>query len=68
MTEIHGRHDPAFAPVRDAFAADVERGEELAPSVSVAWRGETVVDPWAGDAAQMLRPASAQYSSLSRRL
>lgn len=56
MTEIHGRNDAAFAPVRDAFAANFERGEELGASVSVTWRGETVVDLWAGDADEAGRP------------
>ncbi len=56
MTEIHGRHDAAFAPVRDAFAANFDRGEELGASVAVTWRGETVVDLWAGDADEAGRP------------
>jgi CubicO group peptidase (beta-lactamase class C family) len=56
VTEIHGHHDAAFAPVRDAFAANFDRGEELGASVSVTWRGETVVDLWAGDADQDGRP------------
>ncbi|AUX26401.1 EstA family serine hydrolase [Sorangium cellulosum] len=45
---IHGSCDPAFAPVRAAFASNFERFPELGAAVSVAVRGRVVVDLWAG--------------------
>lgn len=50
MTEIHGFASPRFAPVRDAFADNFERGEELGARFTVVQAGETVVDLWAGHA------------------
>lgn len=50
MTEIKGHHHAAFAPVREAFTANFDQGNEVGASVSVTWRGETVVDLWAGEA------------------
>ncbi|XXX75491.1 serine hydrolase domain-containing protein [Sorangium sp. So ce134] len=46
--ELHGSCDPAFAPVRAAFASNFERFPELGAAVSVAVRGRVVVDLWAG--------------------
>ncbi|WP_437674033.1 serine hydrolase domain-containing protein [Sorangium sp. So ce131] len=45
---IQGVCDPAFAPVRDAFAANFERFPELGAAVSAVARGRVVVDLWAG--------------------
>ncbi|WP_433930375.1 serine hydrolase domain-containing protein [Sorangium cellulosum] len=45
---LHGSCDPAFAPVRAAFAANFERFPELGAAVCVAVRGRVVVDLWAG--------------------
>jgi CubicO group peptidase (beta-lactamase class C family) len=45
---IHGSCDPAFAPVRAAFASNFERFPELGAAVCVAVRGRVVVDLWAG--------------------
>ncbi len=56
MTEIHGTVAPGFEPVRDAFAANFERGLECGASVAVTREGEFVVDLWAGDAAPGGRP------------
>jgi CubicO group peptidase (beta-lactamase class C family) len=48
MTDIHGFASPRFARVRDAFADNFERGEELGARFTVVQAGETVVDLWAG--------------------
>lgn len=48
MTEIHGTCAEGFAPVRDAFAANFDRGEEDGACVAVTLDGEPVVDLWAG--------------------
>jgi len=48
--EIHGFVAPGFEPVRDAFAANFEKGLECGASVAVTRDGEMVVDLWAGDA------------------
>ncbi|WP_437598582.1 serine hydrolase domain-containing protein [Sorangium sp. So ce590] len=45
---LHGSCDPAFAPVRAAFASNFERFPELGAAVCVAARGRVVVDLWAG--------------------
>lgn len=50
MTEIHGHTDPRFAGVRDAFAANFARGEDVGASVAVTLGGELVVDLWGGHA------------------
>jgi CubicO group peptidase (beta-lactamase class C family) len=50
MTEIHGHADPRFAGVRDAFAANFSRGEDVGASVAVTLGGELVVDLWGGHA------------------
>ncbi|HVX18197.1 MAG TPA: serine hydrolase domain-containing protein [Acidimicrobiales bacterium] len=47
-TEIHGSCDEAFAPVRDAFAANFDSGLEVGASVYVTRDGVPVVDLWAG--------------------
>jgi CubicO group peptidase (beta-lactamase class C family) len=48
MTEIHGTCDARFAAVKDAFAANFERGFERGASVAVTVDGELVVDCWGG--------------------
>ncbi|WP_437913388.1 serine hydrolase domain-containing protein [Sorangium sp. So ce302] len=45
---IHGSCDPAFSPVRAAFASNFERFPELGAAVCAAVRGRVVVDLWAG--------------------
>lgn len=47
MTEIHGHHEPGFAPVRDAFAENFADGD-LGASCVVIHGDETVVDLWGG--------------------
>ena len=54
--EIHGTCEPAFEPVRAAFAGNFERGAELGASVAVTLDGRPVVDLWAGDADPTGRP------------
>ena len=56
MTEIHGVCRPEFEPVRDAFAANFDQGNELGASVGVTLHGEPVVDMWAGDATSDGKP------------
>jgi CubicO group peptidase (beta-lactamase class C family) len=46
--EIHGACDPAYAAVRDAFAANFAADLEVGASFAAAVRGRTVVDLWAG--------------------
>ncbi|MEM9611280.1 MAG: serine hydrolase domain-containing protein [Actinomycetota bacterium] len=48
MTEIQGRCDEQFAPVRDAFATNFSKRNEVGASVCVAIDGEVVVDLWGG--------------------
>lgn len=48
--EIHGFCEDGFESVRDAFAGNFARGEELGASVAVIHHGRAVVDLWAGDA------------------
>ncbi|MDQ0465631.1 CubicO group peptidase (beta-lactamase class C family) [Caulobacter ginsengisoli] len=47
-TEIHGRCDAGFEPVRAAFEDNVARGEELGARFTLIVEGQTVVDLWAG--------------------
>ena len=51
-TDIHGVCDERFQPLKDAFAANFEAGLEIGASLALTWRGETVVDLWAGLADQ----------------
>ncbi len=48
MTEIHGTCDARFGAVRDAFAANFDRGADVGASVAVHLDGEPVVDLWGG--------------------
>ncbi|HEY2751090.1 hypothetical protein [Phenylobacterium sp.] len=45
---IHGDCDRRFTPLRDAFIANFEAGEELGASLAATLHGEPVVDLWAG--------------------
>lgn len=45
---INGEVRPGFEPVRDAFAANFARREELGGACAVYLRGEKVVDLWGG--------------------
>lgn len=45
---VEGTCDPRFGVVRDAFAANFLRGEELGASVAVVIDGALVVDLWGG--------------------
>ena len=45
---IHGYCDPAFEPVRAAFARNFQDGGELGASVAIEVDGYPVVDLWAG--------------------
>lgn len=46
--DIHGVCPPRFQAVRDAFADNFDRGEELGARFALAIEGEMVVDLWAG--------------------
>jgi len=46
--EIHGFCDPRFERLKAAFVANFEADLELGASVAATWRGEPVVDLWAG--------------------
>ena len=46
--EIHGFCDPRFERLKAAFGANFEADLELGASVAATWRGEPVVDLWAG--------------------
>ncbi|MET0294429.1 MAG: serine hydrolase domain-containing protein, partial [Phenylobacterium sp.] len=50
MVEIAGFAKPAYGPVKDAFAANFEAGEETGARFSLVEAGELVVDLWAGHA------------------
>ena len=45
---VEGWTDPAFAGVRDAFAANVDAGLELGASLAVSVDGRLVADLWGG--------------------
>ena len=47
-TPIHGRTDPRFDGVRDAFATNFAEHGELGAAVAVYLHGEPVVDLWGG--------------------
>ncbi|MFZ5670248.1 MAG: serine hydrolase domain-containing protein [Pseudomonadota bacterium] len=65
MVEIHGRCDPRFTAVRDAFAANFEAGGELGARFAFTVEGEVVVDLWAGWADRKLtRPFDARTLTL----
>lgn len=51
MTEIQGTCTDRFAPVRAAFAENLERGDDVGASVCVIHDGEVVVDLWGGETA-----------------
>jgi CubicO group peptidase (beta-lactamase class C family) len=46
--EVHGRTDPRFARVRDAFARNFAARGELGASLCVIVQGRTAVDLWGG--------------------
>lgn len=46
--ELGGHCDPTFAAVRDAFAENFARGEEVGAAVAVYVAGRPVVDLWGG--------------------
>ncbi|MEI6487155.1 MAG: serine hydrolase domain-containing protein [Sphingomonadales bacterium] len=48
MTDVHGFVDPRFAAVRTAFAAALERGDDLGASFAATIDGELVIDIWGG--------------------
>jgi CubicO group peptidase (beta-lactamase class C family) len=48
MVDIQGTCDERFEPVRAAFSKNFEAGLEVGASVAVFFRGEPVVDLWAG--------------------
>jgi CubicO group peptidase (beta-lactamase class C family) len=50
MTEIHGTCEPAFEPVREAFAANFAEHGEIGASVAVVAGGSPVVNLWGGSA------------------
>jgi CubicO group peptidase (beta-lactamase class C family) len=46
--EVHGFCDPRFERLKAAFVANFEADLELGASIAATWRGEPVVDLWAG--------------------
>ena len=48
MSEIHGRIDPAFARVGEAFRRNFAELGEIGAGVTVVVEGKTVVDLWGG--------------------
>ncbi|MEY2883889.1 MAG: hypothetical protein RL490_1613, partial [Pseudomonadota bacterium] len=50
MIEVHGTHDPRFAGVVAAFAANFANDGDVGASFCATVAGETVVDIWAGHA------------------
>lgn len=49
-TEIHGSCRKGFEGVREVFAANFSTPGEVGASAAVIWKGEPVVDLWAGHA------------------
>lgn len=49
---LHGRYDPRFRAVAEAFIANFREEEELGAGVSAVLDGQTVVDLWGGWARQ----------------
>jgi CubicO group peptidase (beta-lactamase class C family) len=47
---VHGRCDPLFAKVRDAFAANFTERDDVGAAVAVWVEGDLVVDLWGGHA------------------
>jgi hypothetical protein len=47
---LNGTFDPAFAGLRDAFAAQLAGGQELGAALCVLAGGRTVLDLWGGHA------------------
>jgi CubicO group peptidase (beta-lactamase class C family) len=57
---VHGRCEPAFAPVRAAFAELIASGTEVGAALAVHVGGQPVIDVWAGHAdAERTRPWDA---------
>jgi CubicO group peptidase (beta-lactamase class C family) len=52
--EIGGAVSPGFEPVRDAFAALFERGEETGAAFAAIAGGRAVADLWGGDVGRRL--------------
>jgi len=50
MVEVHGSCDPRFAAVKEAFADNFERFDEVGATVAATVDGKPVVDLWAGHA------------------
>ncbi len=48
MTEIKGNWDTHFNAVRDKFAENIAKGEDLGASFAVSIDGEMVIDIWGG--------------------
>ena len=48
--EVHGFCDARFAPMRAAFVTNFEKNLEIGASLAITYRGETVLDLWAGPA------------------
>jgi CubicO group peptidase (beta-lactamase class C family) len=49
---VYGHCDPAFEPVRDAFAANFAEGLEIGAAVAIQVDGRTCVNLWAGYASR----------------
>jgi CubicO group peptidase (beta-lactamase class C family) len=48
MTDVHGEVAPGYEAVREAFAANFARGDELGAATSIYKDGVKVVDLWGG--------------------
>jgi CubicO group peptidase (beta-lactamase class C family) len=47
-SEIHGSCDDSFAPVKEAFAGNLNTGKDIGASVALFIDGQPVVDLWGG--------------------
>jgi len=61
---LHGRYDPRFRAVADAFIANFSTEEELGAGCSVVVDGQTVVDIWGGWAKADRSAAWGEHSTV----
>lgn len=47
-TDVHGKCDEKFAPVREVFEANLASGADIGASFCATVEGETVIDIWGG--------------------
>lgn len=61
---VHGRYDPRFAAVADAFVENFQQEDELGAAVSVVIDGQTVVDLWGGHARASRQQEWGEHSTV----